>query len=294
MAIQLRPLHETFGAEVTGVDLSHEIDDATFAEIVAAWHRYSILLFRGVTWTPAQHVAFTRRLGPLHIMEPPEFNLPGHPEILVVSNVEKDNKPIGMKRAGWGWHSDGEDKVLPNAGSFIHALKLPPSDGDTLYADTYAAFAALPADLRPTIMGRRACFSRLRFHEVYYPHLPPLTEEQKKARPDVWHPIARRHPHSGWTSLYIGRWAYRIDGMDDAEAQQLIDYLKDFATRAEFVYRHAWRVGDALLWDNRCVQHCATPFDDAKYQRLMHRTTLEGEPPVMAERAVLRPDFALA
>jgi taurine dioxygenase/putative 2-oxoglutarate oxygenase len=211
-----------------------------------------------------------------------------------VSNVEKDNKPIGMKRAGWGWHSDGEDKVLPNAGSFIHALKLPPSDGDTLYADTYAAFAALPADLRRTIMGRRACFSRLRFHEVYYPHLPPLTEEQKKARPDVWHPIARRHPHSGWTSLYIGRWAYRIDGMDDAEAQQLIDYLKDFATRAEFVYRHAWRVGDALLWDNRCVQHCATPFDDAKYQRLMHRTTLEGEPPIMAERAVLRPDFALA
>ena len=80
--------------------------------------------------------------------------------MLVVSNVEKDNKPIGMKRAGWGWHSDGEDKVLPNAGSFIHALELPPADGDTMYADTYAAFAALPDDVRRKIMGRRACFSR--------------------------------------------------------------------------------------------------------------------------------------
>ena len=88
-----------------------------------------------------------------------------------------------MKRAGWGWHSDGEDKVLPNAGSFIHALELPPADGDTLYADTYAAFAALPDDVRGKIMGRRACFSRARFHEVYYPHLPPLTEEQKERGP---------------------------------------------------------------------------------------------------------------
>ena len=292
MALRLRPLHETFGAEVVGVDPGRGVDDATFAEIEDAWCRYSILLFRDVTWTPAQHVAFTRRLGPLHVMEPPEFNLPGHPEILVVSNVEKDNKPIGMKRAGWGWHSDGEDKVLPNAGSFIHALKLPPSEGDTLYADTYAAFAALPVDVRQKIMGRRACFSRARFHEVYYPHLGPLTEAQRKARPDVWHPIARRHPHGGWTSLYIGRWAYRIEGLDDGEAQELIDYLKDFAIRPEFVYRHRWRVGDALLWDNRCVQHCATPFDDSKYQRLMHRTTLEGETPIMADREVLRPQAA--
>lgn len=292
MALRLRPLHESFGAEVVGLELRPDVDDATFAEIEAAWRRYSILLFRGVTWTPPQHVAFTRRLGPLHIMEPPEFNLPGHPEILVVSNVEKDNKPIGMKRAGWGWHSDGEDKALPNAGSFIHALKLPPSEGDTLYADTYAAFAALPDDVRRKILGRRACFSRARFHEVYYPHLGPLTAAQRIARPDVWHPIARRHPHTGWTSLYIGRWAYKVDGMADDEAQELIDYLKDFAIRPEFVYRHPWRIGDALLWDNRCVQHCATPFDDSKYHRLMHRTTLEGETPIMADRAECRPRSA--
>ena len=125
MALQLRPLHPTFGAEVLGVDLRH-VDDATFAEIESAWHRYSILLFRNVTWTPDEHVAFTKRLGPLHIMEPPEFNLPGHPEVLVVTNAEKDNKPVGIKRAGWGWHSDGEDKAIPNAGSFLYAHEVPP------------------------------------------------------------------------------------------------------------------------------------------------------------------------
>jgi alpha-ketoglutarate-dependent taurine dioxygenase len=289
VTLKIRPLHESFGAEILGVDIASELDDATMAEIEAAWYRHSILLFRGVEMTPAQHVAFTRRLGPLHVMEPPQFNLPGYPEVLVVSNVVKDEAPIGIKRAGWGWHSDGEDKALPNAGSFLHALKVPPADGDTLYADTYAAFAALPEDVRRSIMGRRACFSRARFHQVYYPDLPPLTEEQKRARPDVWHPIARRHPRSGWTSLYIGRWAYKIEGMPDREAEELIRYLQDFATRPEFVCRHKWRVGDALLWDNRCAQHCATPYDDERHERHMQRTTLEGEPPIMAERPVLRP-----
>ena len=294
MTLKICPLHDTFGAEIIGVDISCDLDDATMAEIEAAWHRYSILLVRGVEMTPAQHIAFTRRLGPLHVMEPPEFNLPGYPEVLVVSNVVKDNVPLGIKRAGWGWHSDGEDKARPNAGSFLYAMKLPPSDGDTLYADTYAAFAALPDDVRRKIMGRRACFSRARFHQIYYPDLPPLTEEQKRARPDIWHPIARRHPHSGWTSLYIGRWAYRIEGMPDREAEELVRYLQAFATRPEFVYRHKWKVGDALLWDNRCAQHCATPFDDTKYERHMQRTTLEGDVPIMAETPVLRPEIAAA
>jgi len=294
MSLKIRPLHESFGAEILGVDIARELGDTTMAEIEAAWYRHSILLFRNVEMTPAQHIAFTRRLGPLHIMEPPEFNLPRHPEVLVVSNVVKDDKPVGIKRAGWGWHSDGEDKAIPNAGSFLYALKLPPADGDTLYADTYAAFAALPDDVRRLITGRRACFSRARFHQVYYPDLRPLTEEQKRARPDVWHPIARRHPRSGWTSLYIGRWAYKIEGMPDREAEDLIHYLQEFATRPEFVYRHKWRVGDALLWDNRCAQHCATPFDDTTFERHMQRTTLEGEVPIMAETPMPRPERAAA
>jgi len=294
MAITARPLHPSFGAELVGADLSRPLDDADLAAIEDAWRRYSILLFRNVHMSPEQHIAFTRRLGPLHIMEPLDCNLPGHPEIFVVSNVEEGGKALGMKRAGWGWHSDGEDKAVPNAGSFLYAHELPPEGGDTLFADAYAAFAALPADVRRAIMGRRACYSRVRLHLVHYPHLKPLTEEQKRARPDVWHPIARRHPHSGWTSLYIGRWAYKIDGMPDREAEELIRYLQEAATRPEFVYRHNWRVGDALLWDNRCAQHCATPFDDTRYERHMQRTTLEGEVPLMAETPAPRPERAAA
>jgi putative 2-oxoglutarate oxygenase len=289
MPVDIQPIHASFGAEVRGANLARDLDEATLAAIQHAWTRYSILLFRDVRMTPRQHVAFTRRFGPLHVMEPLEFNLPDHPEVFVVSNVEEDGKPVGLKRAGWGWHSDGEDKAIPNAGSFLYALEVPAAGGDTLFADTYAAFATLPADVRATIAGRRACFSRIRLHHVHYPHMKPLTEEQKAQRPDVWHPLARRHPRSGWTALYIGRWACEVEGLPADEATDLIGYLQRFATRPEFVYRHRWRVGDAVLWDNRCTQHCATEFDEVRDRRRMHRTTLEGEPPLLADRPLPRP-----
>jgi len=282
MTLDIRPIQGEFCAEVLGADLARPVDDAIFAEIERAWTRHSILVFRDVRMTPEQQIAFSRRLGPLHIMEPLQYNLPGHPEIFVVSNVEEDGKALGMKRAGWGWHSDGEDKAIPNAASFLYALELPPEGGDTLFADMYGAFEALPAHVRSTIMGRRACFSRVRLHHVHYPLLPALTEEQKLNRPDVFHPLSRRHPRSGRTSLYIGRWACDIEGMPAAEGRALIAELQAFAQQPRFAYRHVWRVGDAILWDNRCTQHRATGFNDEIYVRTMHRTTLEGDVPIMA------------
>jgi taurine dioxygenase/putative 2-oxoglutarate oxygenase len=278
----IRPLQGEFGAEVIGLDASSPLDASTFATLEAAWTRHGILVMRDMAMTPEQHIALTRRFGPLHVMQPMQYNLPGHPEIFVVSNVEDGGKALGMKRAGWGWHSDGEDKALPNAGSMLYALELPPEGGDTLFADMYAAYAALPDDVRATIAGRRACFSRVRLHHVHYPHLPALTDEDKRSKPDVWHPIARRHPKSGRTALYIGRWACEIEGLPEEEGKSLIAWLQEFATGDAFVYRHRWRLHDAVLWDNRCAQHCATPFDDEKYRRHMHRTTIEGEVPLMA------------
>jgi alpha-ketoglutarate-dependent taurine dioxygenase len=287
--IQVRPLHESFVAEVTGVAPTLAMDDATFADVQRAFYTHSILVFRDLNMTPEQHIAFTRRFGPTHIMEPLHFNLPGYPEVMVVSNVEDGTRPKGLKRAGWGWHSDGEDKIIPNAASFLYALEVPPDSGDTLFADMYAAFAALPADIWANILGKRARASRVELHNVHYPHLPALTEQQKRDRPDVHHPMARKHPHTGWTSLYVGRWCVDVDGMAKAEGEELVKYLQHFAVQDRFVYRHRWRVGDAVLWDNRCTQHCATPFDDTKYRRHMQRTTLEGDPPAMAERPVMRP-----
>ena len=129
------------------------------------------------------------------------MNLPGHPEVFVVSNALKDGKPIGLKRAGEGYHTDGEDKRFPNAGSFLYAIEVPPEEGDTIFVDMYAVHDALPADMRRALEGRRARFSRIDLHDVHYPLMPALTEAQKLDRPDVWHPLLRRHPRTGRTSL---------------------------------------------------------------------------------------------
>lgn len=283
--MEFRPLHGKFGAEVVGVPPDLQVDETTFRDIEQAWFRHSILLFRGLKMTPDQHIAFTRRLGPLHIMEPLNMNLPGHPEVFVVSNATKDGKPFGLKRAGEGYHSDGEDKRIPNAGSFLYAIELPPEEGDTIFVDMYGVLEALPEATRRKLAGRRARYSCIDLHHVHYPLMDPLTEAQKRARPDVFHPLLRRHPRSGRTSLYIGRWACDIEGLDHVEGRALVQELQSFAQQPRFAYRHKWQVGDAILWDNRCTQHCATGFRDDIYIRTMFRTTLEGEVPEMAQAA---------
>ncbi len=282
MTFDIRPLTPGFGAEIIGVDPALDLDDATFERVEAAWYRYGILLFRVLSMTPAQHVAFTRRLGPLHIMTPLQYNHPNHPEIFVVANAEKDGQPFGMRRVGLGFHSDGEDKILPNAGSFLHAQTVPPEGGDTIWADLNAAWDTLDPELKRRVAGRRARFSRIDLHQVHYPLEPPLTDAQKRDRPDVFHPISRRHPHTGLTSLYVGRWAIDVEGLPADEGRALIARLQAHTREERFQYRHVWRVRDAILWDNRRTLHSATGFDDSKYVRMMFRTTLEGEVPLLA------------
>jgi len=158
MSFKTRPLSDALGVEVMGVDPSRDIDEAGIAELRRLWLKHCILLFRGVDWTPARQVAFTRRFGALHIMpglaSEHSTNHPDHPEVMVVSNIKRAGKPIGLKRAGWGWHSDGEDKMLPNMGSLLHALKLPPDTGDTAFANSYKAYDSLPKATRDLIAGR--------------------------------------------------------------------------------------------------------------------------------------------
>ena len=282
MALEIRPLHGEFAGEVTGVAPDLKVDDTTLRDIEAAWFRYGILVFRDLDMTPAEHVAFTRRLGPLHIMVPSEFNLPEFPEVWVVGNAEENGKPLGLRGAGMGFHTDGEDKIVPNAGSFLYARIVPPEGGDTLFADMRAVYAALPDNVKRKIGGRRARFSRADMHAINYPNMRPYTAEELAARPDVYHPLVRRHDKSGSVSLYIGRWACDIEGLPKDEGRALVAWLQEFSRQDRFVYRHRWRDGDGVLWDNRCTQHCATPFDEARHTRLMHRTTLEGGAPVMA------------
>lgn len=292
MAITITSFDRGFGAEISGVAPDLDVSDVDFRRIAQAWTEHSILRFRGLDMTPQQHIDFTRRFGPLHIMQPLKFNLEGYPEVFVVSNASKDDptRPVfssdvgeaGLKRAGEGFHTDGEDKRIPNAGSFLYARRVPPEKGDTLFVDMYAAYEALPESVKRLIAGRRARYSRIDLHAVHYPLMDPLTDEEKRARPDVCHPLARRHPLSGRTSLYIGRWACDIEGLEQAEGRQLVAWLQAFAQQPRFIFTQKWLPGDAVLWDNRCTQHCATGFDDTRYVRTMYRTTLEGEEPLMA------------
>src|ERR1700677_2654528 len=116
-------------------------------------------------------------------------------------------------------------------------------------------------------------------HNVHFSLLPALIEQQKLDRPDVYHPLLRRHPRSGRTSLYIGRWACDVEDMPPDEGRALIQYLVESARQPQFIHPQVWKVGDVVLWDNRCTQHCATGFDDEKHVRIMYRTTLEGDVP---------------
>lgn len=283
MSFQIRELSEALGAEVLDFDPAQPMDAETARDLRALWLQYSILLFREVEWSPAQHIAFTKSFGDLHIMprlgtEIP-VNLQQHPEIFVVSNVEKEGKPVGIKRAGWGWHSDGEDKEIPNMASMLYGVKTPAVGGDTAFASTYRAYEALPQATRDLIDGKRARFSRVERHLINYPDLPPLTEAEKRERPDVWHPIVRTHPESQRKCLYVGRWAVEIEGLPADEGRDLIDALTAHITKPAFTYLHKWQPGDVVLWDNRCTQHCAIPYDDSKEDRYMLRTTLEGDVP---------------
>lgn len=288
MPLEVHPLSDALGAEIRGVDLAALLDDGTIAEIRRHWLDHCILLFRDVRWTPAQHVAFTRRFGELHIMpglgHEVSTNHPEHPEIMVVSNVKRNGIPIGLRQAGWGWHSDGEDKKLPNMASLLHALKVPPGCGDTSFANTYKAYEALPQATRERIEGRLGRFSRVERHSANYPNLPPLTDAEIASRPDMWHSVTRTHPETGRAALFIGRWAVEIEGISKAEGEALIDDLTTHVVKPEFTYTHRWQAGDAILWDNRCTQHCALPFDDEKYERHMQRTTLEGDAPFYQTR----------
>ncbi|MSP01360.1 MAG: TauD/TfdA family dioxygenase [Acetobacteraceae bacterium] len=279
--IELKPIGQGFGCEVIGLDLSAPLPESDFARIRQAWYDHSFLVFRDLGMNPEQHIAFTRRLGPLHIMER-EFNLPDHPEVMVIAKEERDGKPYGSRRVGLGWHSDGEDKRIPNAGSLLYGLTIPPEGGDTMFADMYAAYAALPQRLKRAIQGRRARFSRIDMHHVHYPDLPALTEAQKRDRPDVFHPLVRQHPRTGRSSLFVGRWARDVEGKPSEEGRVLMEELFAFAQNEAFTYRHRWRQNDAVLWDNRCMLHRAMGYDEERYVRHMHRTTIEGDVPRMA------------
>ncbi|MGJ0527974.1 TauD/TfdA dioxygenase family protein [Burkholderia gladioli] len=276
------PFDGALGAEIVGLDLSRPIGEDDFARIHRAHLDHHVVVFRDQRITPDEHVAFSARFGPLQRHVLAQFALPGHPEVLIVSNILENGQPIGLGDAGHFWHSDLSYKEKPSLGSLLHAQELPAEGGDTLFANMHLAWDALPEALKREAEGRRAEHTYLaRYAELQArsPWRPNLTPEQIAQVKAVDHPIVRTHPETGRRALFVSEhFTTRIVGLPEDESRALLDELFAHSVRDEFVYRHQWREHDLVFWDNRSLMHLAAGTPD-HLRRKLYRTTIEGDAP---------------
>jgi len=288
MSLTTRKLHPLLGAEIVGIDVK-SVDDATFKAIVDAFNEYSVLLFRGQSLTDEEQIAFSRRFGPLETTIRSIASQDRTLEhIANLSNVDAENRliPTGDKRNIFNagnqmWHSDSSFKQVPAMASLLSAREIPPEGGETQYASMRVGYARLPGDLQRFLEGKVA------IHSFVYSRgliddglLPP---EHAAQVPPVRQALVRVNPANGRKAFYVGSHACEIVGMPTPEARALLRELREAATRPDLVYTHRWRVGDLVMWDNRCMLHRGRPWDESRYRRVMHRTTVAGEGPTAPE-----------
>ena len=285
MTVEIKRLHPHFFAEVSGVDLTQSFGPEILTEIQEAFAQHAVLLFRDQAFDDVSQIAFTSRIGPL------ERNIGGtlssakfgneHPEISKLSNVGSDGKTFEngsdgaeFLKGNSSWHTDSSFKVIPALGSALSARVVPPKGGETQYCDMRAAYDALDGETKTLIEKSTAVHSFLYSSGKISANI--LTDEEKEALPPVEHPMVRVHPQTKRRAIYAGRHASHILGMPEAEGRSLIAKLNDFATQPEFVHTHKWQANDLVMWDNRMVMHRGRPYE-ARYKRVMHRTTIAGE-----------------
>lgn len=282
--IELVPVDAAVGAEIRGVDLAQGIDDETFAEIDTALSEHAVIFLRDQHITPAQQVDFSRRFGEIEINAFNKYALKENPAVLVVSNIRENGKDIGYADAGSHWHTDMSYTATPPRLTMLYAVEVPHRDekplGDTWFASATTAYDDLPDTMKRLLEGKRA-IHRFAAKERGVKKPVALTPEQIAKNPDVVHPVVRRHPITGRKALYVRKGeCIGIEGMADAEALPLIEDLSDRITRDKYIYRHSWKVGDLLMWDNALVQHWAPRDYEWPDRRMMLRTTVNGSVPV--------------
>jgi taurine dioxygenase len=278
-------LAEKVATQIGNIDLGADHDEEMIAIIRAACVERTLLLFRGQTeLTPDGYLAFARRFGgrpDLHSLR--NYCLPDHHEIFVVGNVDAyaaaeaapntSGKRTGSPRVGLNWHTDHYH--LPEAGLFtyLHAIEVPPNQGDTRYANGIAAYEALPDAIRSRIDGLKVTHSRaLLFKNLFPEATPEEMEAERRKIPDVIHPLVRTHPEIRKRGLYLGgEWGSRIAGIPEDEAIDLYGELLQHMIQDRFSYQHRWQPGDVLMSDNRCSLHRASEWDETNYVRRLHR-----------------------
>jgi alpha-ketoglutarate-dependent taurine dioxygenase len=290
MAIPVRKCDAALGAEIV-FDLSRAIDDRTFAELEGIFHDNIVVFFRDQHLTNEQHIAFSRRFGELEIHIVKKYLLPEDPEILLVSNIKNDaGEHIGLADAGFTWHSDTSYRKNPSRCSLLYAKEVPHRDGkplgDTVFANCIAAYEALPDAMKRRLAGTKAIHRYSMRRRVDNSPRPKLTAAQLAETPDIAHPIVRSHPYTGRKALYvtagecIGIVLRDGEQMPEDEALDMIAELDAHCVRPEFCYRHSWRIGDLVMWDNASAMHLAICDYALPERRLMHRTTVIGSEPV--------------
>jgi len=266
------------GAELRGVDL-RTVDDGTFEEIYRAWLDHSVLLFRNQHLGDADLIAFSRRFGALDqapIQENGRRFVDGFPEIYVVSNVVENGVAIGSLGAGEAvWHTDMSYLPDPPKASALYALEVPAAGGDTSFCTMYGAWDHLPDDLRARVQPMRVKHDGTYNSGGYVRAGVTPTDDPRQAAGTL-HPLVCIHPETGRRHLYLGRrrnaW---LEGLSLDESNALLDRIWNAATADALTWRHRWRVGDLVLWDNRCVMHRRDGFDPGS-RRIMHRTQIKG------------------
>src|SRR5688572_6278707 len=280
--LAIKRLHPLFVAEVTGIDLTVPVPREDFRAIWDAFNEHQILVFRDQEFDDESQIAFSRNFGELETMvaHPANDWNPGH--ISIMTNLGKDGNflppdhPAMIHRErNEAWHSDSSFKPVPALASLLSARIVPPVGGNTEFASARAAYDALAAERKEALEGLVA------LHRMTYRDMDNDKgyKEEDKKRHVVTHPLIRTNPVNGRKALYVGAHAQEIVGMSPEEGAKLLDELNEFCTQAQFVYSHAWRDGDAVMWDNRCTLHRATTFDRMKYKRKLHRTTIAGKSP---------------
>ena len=277
MALTFRRLQLHFVAEVGPVDLREVRDAATLAEIRAGMDEHAVLVFRDQAFTDEDQLAFAQRFdGQLHtktgasVLRRSRF---GNEALSDISNVDENGDVLSSddRRRMYGlanrlWHTDASFQDPPGRYSMLHARVVPPVPADTEFADTRAAYDALPAETKASLEGLRV------HHSIAYSRQTlgfDFSKEEEERLKGAIHPLVRTLPRSGRRALYVASHASRIVDWPVPEGRELIEH----ATRPEFVYRHAWRVADLVIWDNRATMHRARPFDDTRHRRELRRVT---------------------
>jgi len=285
MTLTLQPLHPLFGAEAGGIDLRKSLTPDSLRAIERAMDRYAVLVFRGQPLTQEEQLAFARSFGTLDLglkkATRAAANLTGYDEIIDISSVdaqgkvyERSHRKTVSNLANQLWHSDSSFQKTPARYSILHAVVVPAQGGETEFADLRAAYDALTPEMQAAIESLHAphfaLHSRIWLGEKY-------SQAELDAIPPAEWPLVRVHPGSKRKLLWVGIHATHVKELTLAEGRMLLAQLLEHATQREFVYRHAWRPGDSVMWDNRAVIHRGRPFDLTQHREL-RRTSTEDLP----------------